>query len=89
VPGFDYAGYARSLGLDGVTVTDPNELGAAWDRALSADRPFVIDAHTDPDVPTLPPHVSPKQAKSYAEALLKGDPHAGGILWQTFKAVTA
>lgn len=45
----------------------------------------MIDAITDPDTPTLPPHVTLSQAKSYSEALIKGDPEAGGILWQTFK----
>jgi len=40
---------------------------------------------TDPDVPTLPPHVSIKQAQSYATAILKGNPDTRGILWHTFK----
>ncbi|MGY1744291.1 hypothetical protein [Blastococcus sp. SYSU D00695] len=49
------AGYADLLGLTGIRVTDPGELGAAWDRALSADRPVVLEVRTDPDVPLLPP----------------------------------
>jgi pyruvate dehydrogenase (quinone) len=85
VPAFDYAGYARQLGLGGITVTAPEQVGPAWDEALAADRPVVIDAHVDPDVPTLPPHITLSQARSYAEALLKGDPDAGGIMWQSFR----
>lgn len=28
-------------------------------------RPVIIDAHCDPDVPPLPPHITMKQAKGY------------------------
>ncbi|CAM4101006.1 thiamine pyrophosphate-requiring protein [Palleronia rufa] len=89
VPRFDYAGYAASLGLLGLRVETPEHVGAAWDKAFAADRPVVIDAHVDPDVPTLPPHITMSQAKSYAKALAQGDPDQAGILWQTFKRVTA
>jgi pyruvate dehydrogenase (quinone) len=51
-------------------------VGPAWDEALHADRPCVLDVKTDPKVPPLPPHVTYEQAKSYAQALLKGDPEA-------------
>lgn len=85
VPAFSYAGYAESLGLKGIRVTDPEQLGPAWEAALSADRPTVIDALVDPAVPTLPPHITASQAKSYARALLKGDPEAGAIAWHTLK----
>ncbi|MGY1707485.1 thiamine pyrophosphate-requiring protein [Geodermatophilus sp. SYSU D00697] len=55
LPDFPYAGYADLLGLTGIRVTDPGELGPAWDRALSADRPVVVEVLVDPDVPLLPP----------------------------------
>jgi len=55
LPDFSYADYARLLGLDGVSVAEPAELGAAWERGLAADRPFVLEAVTDPDIPLLPP----------------------------------
>jgi pyruvate dehydrogenase (quinone) len=55
LPDFPYAGYADLLGLTGIRVTDPAELGSAWDRALAADRPVVLEVLTDPDVPLLPP----------------------------------
>lgn len=83
VPDFSYAGYAESLGLRGIRVEDPEDVGAAWDSALSADRPTVIDAVVDPTVPTLPPHISRSQIKSYAKALLKGDPEARAIVWHS------
>ncbi|RBP63682.1 pyruvate dehydrogenase (quinone) [Brevibacterium sanguinis] len=55
VPGFDFAGYARLLGLHGVSVADPDSVEAALDEAFAADRPVLIEAVTDPDVPLLPP----------------------------------
>ncbi|WP_129656975.1 thiamine pyrophosphate-requiring protein [Rothia halotolerans] len=55
LPGFDAAAYARQLGLEGITVTEPGQLGESIDRALAADRPVVIDVATDPRTPMLPP----------------------------------
>ncbi|WP_426005507.1 thiamine pyrophosphate-requiring protein [Paenarthrobacter sp. NyZ202] len=55
IPGFDYAGYAELLGLKGLRVDDPTKLGAAWEEALAADRPSVLEVLTDPNVPLLPP----------------------------------
>jgi pyruvate dehydrogenase (quinone) len=55
LPAFPYAGYADLLGLRGIRVDDPDQLGAAWDLALSADRPVVLEVLTDRAVPLLPP----------------------------------
>ncbi|MDF0602748.1 hypothetical protein P1J78_18565 [Psychromarinibacter sp. C21-152] len=40
-------------------------------------------ARTDPNVPTLPPHVTMERAKSHATAVPTGDPDTRGILWHT------
>jgi pyruvate dehydrogenase (quinone) len=55
LPDVPYAGYAELLGLSGMRVTSADQMVAAWDAALSADRPMVIDAVVDPAVPLLPP----------------------------------
>ncbi|MFE4833323.1 thiamine pyrophosphate-requiring protein [Arthrobacter sp. NPDC056691] len=55
IPDFPYAGYAELLGLTGIRVESPERLAGAWDRALAAERPVVIEVLTDPDVPLLPP----------------------------------
>ncbi|OAH60980.1 thiamine pyrophosphate-binding protein [Dietzia cinnamea] len=55
VPEFDMAAYAELLGLRGIRVEESNQLVPALEEAFSADRPTVIDAITDPDVPLLPP----------------------------------
>jgi pyruvate dehydrogenase (quinone) len=73
------------LGLRGYRVEKPEDVGPAWDEALHADRPAVLDVVTDPKVPPLPPHITYEQAKKYTQALLKGDPEAVGVIWQSFK----
>jgi pyruvate dehydrogenase (quinone) len=85
IPGFDYAGYAELLGLKGIRVDDPEHVGAAWDEALAADRPVVLEAITDPEVPPLPPHIKMDQATSMAKALMKGDPNGARIVKQSLK----
>ncbi len=85
VPDFPYAAYARSLGLDGVRVERPDAVGEAWDKALSADRPFVLEAVTDPSVPPLPPHITLQQAKQFMRSMVKGDPDAGDVIRRSFR----
>ncbi len=85
LPAFSYADYADLLGLRGIKVTEPGQIGPAWDEALSADRPVVIDAITDPDVPPLPPHIKFAQAKSFLSSMLKGDVNTRGMIKQSFK----
>ncbi len=86
LPDFDYAGFARLLGLHGVRVERPEDVGPAWDEALAAGRPAVIEFLTDPEVPPLPPHIRFEQAKEMAKTLRKGDPAASQFLRQTMKA---
>jgi pyruvate dehydrogenase (quinone) len=69
IPDFPYARYAELIGLRGVRVDDPEQVGAAWDEALAADRPVVLEAVTDPEVPPLPPHITLEQARAFAGAL--------------------
>jgi pyruvate dehydrogenase (quinone) len=80
LPDVSYEGFARSLGLYGVAVDKPEQVGAAWDQALAADRPTVLDFRTDPDVTPIPPHATFEQAKDAAKALLKGDANRWGVL---------
>ena len=85
IPDFPYASYADSLGLLGIRVDDPEQIGAAWDRALKADRPALVEAITDPNVPPLPPHISLEQAKHFASSVWSGDADALGFIKQTIK----
>jgi pyruvate dehydrogenase (quinone) len=85
LPDVDYAAFARSVGLGGVTITEPGEVGPAWEDALTADRPVVLDIHCDPEVPPIPPHATFEQMKSVTEAVLKGDPAAFHLVTQGIK----
>src|SRR5581483_5371226 len=85
IPDFDYARFAQMAGLIGIRVEKPDDVGSAWDRAFSADRPVVIDAVVDPDVPPLPPHIEFKQAKAMVMAVMHNDPDGKGIVRQAAK----
>jgi pyruvate dehydrogenase (quinone) len=85
LPDISYAGFAQSLGMLGLTVNSPDELGPAWDQALSADGAAVLDVHCDPEVPPIPPNATFDQIKSTTEALLKGDPNAWRVMVQGAK----
>jgi pyruvate dehydrogenase (quinone) len=64
LPDVPYAGYAELLGLRGVRVTSADQMAGAWEAALSANRPTVIDAVVDPAVPLLPPGRPYEQIKA-------------------------
>jgi pyruvate dehydrogenase (quinone) len=89
LPDFPYAAYADSLGLMGLRVDRPEEVAKTWETALRADRPVLIEAITDPEFPMMPPHVTLKQAKAYAAAVLKGDPDAKHLVGETIRAAVA
>ncbi len=78
LPDVDYAGFAASLGLHGDTVTGPDQLAGVWETALSADRPTVLDVHTDPNMPPDPPRMrrgsssSPPPPRSWAATRTPG-----------------
>ena len=71
IPDFPYHKYAELCGLKGIFVDDPEKIGAAWDEALGADRPVILEAYTDPNVPPLPPHITLKDAKNFMTMLLE------------------
>ncbi len=87
LPDFPFAEYATLLGLGGIRVDDPEELANAWTDALAAERPVVLEAVVDPDVPPLPPHITLKQAKAFGMAMLKRDPDEGGVIRQAIRQV--
>jgi pyruvate dehydrogenase (quinone) len=86
LPDVPYADFARSIGLDGARVEKPDGVVDAWQRALAADRPFVIDFRTDPAVPPVPPHADLDQIEAVAAAMLHGDSDRVGMAKQGLKA---
>jgi len=73
IPDVRYSRFAELIGLKGIYVDDPDDLAAAWDEALSADRPVVLEVKTDPEIAPLPPHISFKEAKQFMFAMTKDD----------------
>lgn len=89
LPDFSYAAYARMLGLEGLVMSAPQQVAEIWDQALAAERPVVVEAIVDPNVPPLPPHITLKQARGYLTALLKGDPDALRMIRASVKELFA
>jgi pyruvate dehydrogenase (quinone) len=85
LPDVSYADVARTMGLQAIAVDEPGALGAAWDAALSADRPTLLDVRCDPEVPPIPPHATYEQLKDLATSVLKGDPNAWHLVVQGAK----
>ncbi|HNM85812.1 MAG TPA: thiamine pyrophosphate-requiring protein [Mycobacterium sp.] len=86
LPDVDFAGFAASLGFNASTIKDPDELADTWRVALAADRPTVLDGHTDPDMPPIPPHATFDQFKAAATAVLEGDEDRWGFIKEGIKA---
>jgi len=84
IPDFPYHKYAELIGLKGIFVDNPDRVGAAWDEALSADRPVILEAYTDPNVPPLPPHITLKEAKNFV-SMIPSEPELGSVLRNSAK----
>jgi pyruvate dehydrogenase (quinone) len=85
LPAFDYAGFARLIGLHGVRIDEPDKVGDAWDEALAVGRPSLLEFVTDPEVPPLPPHIKFEQAKMLAHTIMQGDPAAPRFVKQSLR----
>ncbi|HEX3754071.1 MAG TPA: thiamine pyrophosphate-requiring protein [Rhizomicrobium sp.] len=88
IPDFPYHRYAELLGLKGIFVDDPEKLGMAWDEALAADRPVILECYTDPNVPPLPPHITLEDAKNFM-TMMPSEPELGSVLKNSFKQIFA
>jgi pyruvate dehydrogenase (quinone) len=89
LPDFAYARFAESLGFKGIRVKSPDEVENAWEQALNADRPVVLEAVVDGNVATLPPHISRDQAIHFLKAIRKGDEEEPGVIKQSIKQMIA
>ena len=88
IPDVPYHKYAELLGLRGIFVNHPDRVAAAWTEALNADRPVILEAYTDPNVPPLPPHITLKDARNFLTMLPK-EPELGSVLKNSIKEVFA
>lgn len=70
VPDVPFAEFARLLGFTGIYCDDDDAVGDAWDQALAAPGPCVLEVKVDPDIPPLPPHLRMDLMTASAKALL-------------------
>jgi pyruvate dehydrogenase (quinone) len=82
-PEADFAAWARACGGYGVKVTTPGDLRPAVQAALRHPGPALVDCDVDPNEPPMPGKISYKQAKSFTESFLHGQPHKAA----TFAAI--
>jgi len=87
IPNVPYHRFAELIGLQGIFVDRATDVGPAWEQALAAERPVVLEVKTDPEVPPLPPHITFQQAMHYSQMLLKGDPREAGVIKGTARQV--
>jgi pyruvate dehydrogenase (quinone) len=85
LPYVSAAEFAKVIGFEGIKVTRPEDVAGAWDKALRADGPVVLEFVTDPQIPPLPPHVRPQMLKKTLKGLAGGDEDATGIAVKGFK----
>jgi pyruvate dehydrogenase (quinone) len=86
IPDVRYSRFAEQIGLTGIFVDDPNNLASAWEAALGADRPVVLEVKTDPEIAPLPPHISFKEAKGFMMSMAR-DEDAGHVIRDTARQV--
>ncbi|MBA8824488.1 pyruvate dehydrogenase (quinone) [Saccharopolyspora lacisalsi] len=86
LPEFGYAAFAESLGLRGIKVDQPDHIHNAWQQAIQADRPCLVEFVTDPAVPPIPPEANWDQMESVVEAMVKGDPETWPMIKEGAKA---
>mgnify|MGYP001191870869 CR=1 FL=1 len=78
-PFADYAAFATANGALGIKVTEPGDLRGAVQLALNHPGPALLDVNVNPDEPPLPGKVEYEQAKNFALAFLRGQPHRATI----------
>jgi pyruvate dehydrogenase (quinone)/pyruvate oxidase len=76
----DFAGVARACGAQAFTIDDPAKCAGTLQQALAQQGPVLIEAVVDPHEPPMPPKVTVKQARHFAEALARGTPEGGKIV---------
>jgi pyruvate dehydrogenase (quinone) len=84
-PEADFSAWARSCGGFGAKVSKAEDVAQAIGQALAHDGPALVDVDVNPDEPPMPGKVSYEQAKSFAQAFLKGQPHRAAIATTLFK----
>lgn len=67
----DFARMAEAIGIKGIRLEDPANVGAALEKAFAHDGPVLIDAVVNPSVLVMPPKIEFSQAKGFGMYALK------------------
>jgi len=78
-PFADYAAFATANGALGTKVSSPGDLRGAVQLALNHPGPALLDVNVNPAEPPMPGKVEYEQAKKFALAFLRGQPHRATI----------
>lgn len=73
----------RVRGLTSIQVDGCEQLGEVWERVRTAQRSLVIELKTDPEVPPLPSHIPPDQARHFPCAPMEGDAAESSVIAKT------
>jgi pyruvate dehydrogenase (quinone) len=67
----DYAAIAAAMGIEALRVENPSDVREALATAFATSGPYLLDVVTDPDVLSMPPHITRRQVKGFALAASK------------------
>lgn len=84
-PFADYAAFATANGALGAKVTKPGDVRGTIRAALDHPGPALIDVNVNPAEPPMPGKVEYEQAKNFALAFMRGQPHKSTIATTLFK----
>ena len=85
IPDVPYARYAELLGFTGIYCDSEDAVGSAWDEALAADRPCLLEVKVDSEIPPMAPHVKKAMAEKSIKAMAAGDPQAAGVIEKSIR----
>ena len=86
IPDVRYSQFAEMIGLKGIFIDNPDDLAGAWQQALAADGPVVLEVKTDPEIAPLPPHITFKEAKKFMMSMARDD-DAAHVIGDTARQV--
>ncbi|MGI9032822.1 MAG: thiamine pyrophosphate-dependent enzyme, partial [Acidimicrobiales bacterium] len=81
----NFAPWAEACGGKGIRVEKATDLEGAVAEALAYPGAALVDVVVNPDEPPMPPKVTYEQAKGFARAFLKGQPHKATIASTLFR----
>ena len=67
----NFAEYAKLCGGDGIRVEHASEIENAFKMAMASNKPFIIDAITNPGELSLPPNITLEEAWGFGKSKVK------------------